>query len=274
MNIGAPRSVVSASSTLSSSTTPFLILVQRVKHGRAVGRSLDEQGIIIGSTLGSIVLILLCLAIILYPIWRRRHKPSRVTPKRTPSRLSKSCPSPMPRTSDIVDLHMVRPVTPSPRRLAIDASVPSSAHPFDTISMRWDLEKASVHTPSGHPAILWRGNIFGKESPVASGPDDHSQAQQSEPSISTTFAAEMSSLLESISIKSSYSSLRSSGAVLGVPARLQTPLSVQKLRQDSCTTSVGAARGSVSDGGVGPSSVSRVPSTSSHKDSGSKVGEK
>ncbi|KAJ4416555.1 hypothetical protein N0V82_006677 [Gnomoniopsis sp. IMI 355080] len=166
----------------------------------------------------------------------------------------------MPRPSDntdLVNLHRVRPVTPSPRRLAtVDAFVPSSSptsRHANAVSMGWDVEKAAaVHTPSGHPAIVWRGaKVFGNESPATPSGPEESQARQSEPSISTTFAAEMSSLLESISIKSSYSSLRSSGAVLGVPARLQTPLSVQKLRQDSCTTSVEARRGSVSDGGVG-----------------------
>lgn len=169
---------------------------------------------------------------------------------------------PRPSASDL-DAHRVRPVTPSPRRLvAINTSLPTSKS--------WDVEKATVvHTPSGHPATIgWRGggggNILGGderpmvvESSIRSpknddGGDDNEQpakiGSSEEASISSTFAAEMSSILESISIKSSYSSLRSSSAaVLGVPTRMQTSLSVQKLRKGSCGG--GAARGSVSDGG-------------------------
>lgn len=249
--------------------------------GRAVAQSVDDnRGIIIGSTLGGAALILVCLALVLYPIWQRRRTP----PQRTPSRLSKTCPSPSPimarpSASDF-DSHRVRSVPPSPRRLvAINTALPSSRP--------WDVEKATVHTPSGHPATIgWRSgggnNSLGSNdgSPVVTTSTRPAKNHDGEQrtrlpseggSISTTFAAEMSSILESISIKSSYSSLRSSGAaVLGVPTRLQTPLSVQKLRaQDSCATSVGgsAARGgrSVSDGGnAGPSSSStRVPSKSS-----------
>lgn len=248
--------------------------------GRAVAQSIDDnRGIIIGSTLGGAALILVCLALVLYPIWQRRRTP----PQRTPSRVSKTCPSPspiMPRPSaSEFDSHRVRSVPPSPRRLvAINTALPSSRP--------WDVEKATVHTPSGHPATIgWRSgggggnNSLGSNdgSPVVTSPakNDDGEQQTRLPSeggsISTIFAAEMSSILESISIKSSYSSLRSTGAaVLGVPTRLQTPLSVQKLRaQDSCATSLGgsAARGarSVSDGeNVGPSSSStRVPSKSS-----------
>ncbi|CAN8095493.1 unnamed protein product [Discula destructiva] len=248
-------------------------------------RSTGDKSIIIGSVLGGVALVLTCLALIFYPVLCRRRAHSSPTTSRTASRLSKTCPSPFPPPSDH-DLHLVRPVTPSPRRLAIDASAPCSAHPFGTVSLRWDIEKASVHTPSGHPAIVWRGNIFGNDeetrtpkavmnsrrrpppqTEAAEAGEGHRQSRQPEPSVSSTFAAEMSSLLESISIKSSYSSLRSGGAVLGVPARLQTPLSVQKLRQDSCATSAGATRGSVSDGGaVGGASLSRVPSPASPED--------
>lgn len=170
-----------------------------------------------------------------------------------------------------------------------------------------------VHTPSGHPAIVWRGNIFGTDDdddkripnlplPPAPPPptaktnnnnhshrrprgDDRPSARTAEHpcSISSTFAAEMSSLLDSISLKSSLSSLRSGGGagtaaggggggVLGVPARLQTPLSVQKMRQDSAaTTVVGVAaggggallvgRGSVSSAYGGGGEQTRRPSS-------------
>lgn len=256
---------------------------------RAVARSLeDNRGIIIGSTLGGAALLLVCLAMVLYPMWQRHRTPPPPPKRSTRSRLSKSCPSSysptMPQPSAAAasdfDLHRVRPVTPSPRRLV---AINTTSKP---ISRSWDVEKAIVvHTPSGHPAattIGWHGglgsnnnnknNILRSDdgSPVVAASctrparkdEAEHQAQLSSEegaSISTTFAAEMSSILESISIKSSYSSLRSNGAaVLGVPTRLQTPLSVQKLRaQDSCATSVGgggggggATRGGpVSDGG-------------------------
>lgn len=269
MNITALRRPVRNSLAFPSQDATAPVAIQRARHGRAMPQSVEDKGIIIGSTLGGTALVLVCLALILYPLWQRRRTPPSAPPKRTPSRLSKSCPSPMPRPRDVdlVDLHRVRPVTPSPRRLALDGSVPLPAHPFYAASRgwkSWDVEKATVHAPSGHPAIVWRSDMLGNDSPTVPKPEEL-QTRYSEPSISTTFAAEMSSLLESISIKSSYSSLRSGGAVLGVPAQLQTPLSVQKLRQDSCVTSVGATRGSVSDGGVvcGPITLSRVASTSS-----------
>ncbi|KAJ4388881.1 hypothetical protein N0V93_006342 [Gnomoniopsis smithogilvyi] len=255
MDITALKKPAHANSTLLSSDTTTWVPFQRTKYVRSETLSPEDNGIIIGSTLGGTALILVCLAVVLYPIWqRRRHSTASGTPKRTPGRFSKSCASPMPRPSDVDPgrLHRVRPVTPSPRRLGpINASVPSSANLFDSISMGWDLEKAHVHTPSGHPAIAWRGDIFSNDLSPMTSKVEKPPTRQAEPSISSTFAAEMSSLLESISIKSSYSSLRSSGAVLGVPARLQTPLSVQKLRQDSSTTSAGATKGSVSDGGAG-----------------------
>lgn len=279
------------------------------RHGsRTVAQSLEnDRGIIIGSTLGGAALVLVCLALVLYPIWQRHRTPSRLS-KTGPFSSSSSPPTPMPRPSAAsdFDLHRVRPVTPSPRRLvATNNTFPKP------ISRSWDVEKAIVvHTPSGHPATNgWRGDL-GKDNKINLGSNDSSppvvveeaasctrpankddaehqahlssssEAEEGGASISTTFAAEMSSILESISIKSSYSSLRSSGAaVLGVPTRLQTPLSVQKLRaQNSCATSVGGGGGSggavrggsASDCGGGggintdPYSLStRVPSKSS-----------
>lgn len=270
MRSSSTRALESSLFSLINSTSSLLagFPTQRSRHVRAVEQSLDDnnRGIIIGSTLGGAALVLVCLALVLYLIWQRRYTP----PRRTSSRLSKTCASPiMPRPSaSNFDSHRVRPITPSPRRLvAINTALP--------ISRPWDVEKATVHTPSGHPATIgWRGrgrsgNIIGDdESPVqisSTRPPNNGDVEQQAQlgssevaSVSTTFAAEMSSILESISIKSSYSSLRSSGAaVLGVPTRLQTPLSVQKLRaQDSCATSVGdgaAARGgrSVSNGDDG-----------------------
>lgn len=240
----------------SGSTSSASIRVRSAANARRY--LAGDKGAIVGCALGGVTLALLCLWIILFPIWRRRRgaQPGG-TPDSNPIHLSKPSPSPISPPIDM-ELHTVRPVTPSHRRLATEASAPSSAHPLGTVSMRWDVEKARVHTPSGHPATGWRGNIFGNKSPAGSRLEDP-QVRQPESSISTTFAAEMSSLLESISIKSSYSSLRSGGAVLGVPAQLHTPLSVQKLRQDSCATTVGATRGSVSGrDGVEPGPMSTV----------------
>lgn len=268
MNATAVRRSIFTTSTLPSSETTTSAPVPSATNTSRAQSTIADKGVIAGSVVGGIALVSICLAILLYPIWQRHraHQPSSSTAKRTSSHLPKSCHSPFPRRpSDDLDRRpAARPMTPSPRRLAIDATAPSSAvqHPTGgTVPMRWDVQKASVHTPSGHPAIVWRGNIFGHDGTAAE------PSAGEPPPISTSFAAEMSSLLESISIKSSYSSLRSSGAVLGVPARLQTPLSVQKLRQDSGATTVGATRGSVSDGGeVGPDSFPRVPSPSSPED--------
>lgn len=70
-------------------------------------------------------------------------------------------------------------------------------------------------------------------------------------SISTAFAAEMSSLLESISLKSSHSSLRSGGG-LGVPPRAQrAPAESERARGERSGTTVGATWGSVSEAGDG-----------------------
>lgn len=163
-------------------------------------------------------------------------------------------------------------MTPSPRRLAIDASAPQATNHL--AAREWHHEKArTVHTPTTlHPAIVFRGDMFTKDCPQAPGciddVDGHQHQQQQQPqhylsnspgsrdttgtavadSISSAFAAEMSSLLESISLKSSYSSLRSGG--LGAPPRmLRKPM--DRGGEESCATTVGATWGSVSEAGGG-----------------------
>lgn len=229
-------------------------------HDQPLRRTAKATPIIISSVLGGTVLLLIALAVFLCPIWCRRQ----YCPKYGSGTLMPSCAIPdrpskrpttrRPTTSRATTTKTVRPVTPSPRRLAIDATVAPIR--------RWELEKGTcVHTPSGHPAtIVWRGNsVFsssiklqptvenehGNEATAAN--DDGSERRddaeenivvyqhepdetvalprrehdpQLEQSISSTFAAEMSGLLESISIKSSYSSLRSGGGTgLSMPRR-------------------------------------------------------
>lgn len=296
--------------TSSSSCLPSSVLASRSTEGNS-GSSI----IIMGSVLGGTILVLLSLFLLLFPIWRRRRHPRRptaamvlpaagvtatatATAAHTPSRLSKKLdPSPSSPLPYLDLITTVRPVTPSPspspRRLAIDASAPPPLQAFctyrpttTTTMTRWDLEKASVHTPSGHPAITFRGNIFGggggggeggggttenNSSPrppgrhitterrrrPASSEQEPEPELEPEPSISSTFAAEMSSLLESISLKSSYSSLRSRSGGLGVPPRMrlssssrvqlaETETETERQRQERrCATTMGATRGSV-----------------------------
>lgn len=214
--------------SISASTQQHLSPVAR--------RSVEANGVIIGSVLGGTALLLISLFIILFPVWRRRcardqARQGQPSPRCTPSRqcnLSRTrAPSPPNRPA-------VLPVTPPPRPLAIDVATPP----------RWHLEKAGVHTPSGHPAITFRSDILAAmaendhhgrhhhqhhqrhhhrhhhHSSKSHNEKNHTEPREASAApVSSAFAAEMSSLLESISLKSSYSSLRSGG--LAAPPRLQ-----------------------------------------------------
>lgn len=209
-------------------------------------RSVEANGIIIGSVLGGTALLLVSLFLILYPVWTRRRarvhaRRGHYDSKRIASRQSDrwSTPTPTPHTREDATL---RPVTLSPRGLAIDATAAAVVAPPPR---RWHLEKAGVHTPSGHPATTSRGDILtaiaGEHGHLCHnhhprynpGHDHHHRPhhnndknnsnkaaprEASRASVSSAFAAEISSLLESISLKSSYSSLRSGG--LAAPPRL------------------------------------------------------
>lgn len=241
-------------------------------------RSVGANGIIIGSALGGAALLLVSLLLVLFPVWRRRRAraqrgqpaPERSSSSSTPSR--ESDPSAAPRPPDDPT---VRPVAPSPpRRLAIDAS---AAPP----PPRWHLEKACVHTPSGHPAITFRGDIFTNATGGGGGgggggnehdrhdkrtDDDVAPRDASAASVSSTFAAEMSSLLESISLKSSYSSLRSGG--LAAPPRVQARRPPARegergeRRESGCAAArVDPAGGFAPEDGGGPARAASGPSS-------------
>lgn len=223
-------------------------------------RSFETTDIIVVSVLCGAALVTTSLLLMLVPFLRRRRgarardKQQQVDTEHSPSRQAGDlCPmfafSEPPRTlapfSD--DEPTVRLATPSPRRLAIDASAP----PFTT---HWHVEKTGVHTPSDHhPAVTFRGNIFTSPSRhVETAGEEQQQQQHERPqeclrpppdaagdadesiapgdasaagSVSSAFAAEMSSLLESISLRSSYSSLRSGG--LAAPPRVRARRQLQ-----------------------------------------------
>ncbi|KAF3770750.1 hypothetical protein M406DRAFT_67130 [Cryphonectria parasitica EP155] len=189
--------------------------------------AVNTTHLIIGVVLGGTTLVLIAvLLLLLYLIRQRRHRASSdPTPKRAQNHLSTSFASPIT-LGDVVGDLTIRPVTPSPRRLGIDA--PSStrwAHTLGTTSMGgWDLEEKGAvnNTPLSLPSRGEGldggvGRSRGSTGSGGAGGRQQQQQQLQQPSISSIFAAEMSSLLESISIKSSYSSLRSGG--LGAPPR-------------------------------------------------------
>lgn len=134
-------------------------VVPRPNLQRLAPRSVEAttSGIVIGSVLGGTALLLVCLFLVLFPLWHRRcrgehaqkdHSTRNPTATTPPERASPTPNTPLPHRP--FGGPTVRPVTPSPCRLFTDAGAASSSS-----SRRWRLEKAAacVHTPSGHPAF-------------------------------------------------------------------------------------------------------------------------
>lgn len=229
---------------------------------------IESTHIIIGSALGGTTFILFSLLLLFYyTVWRRHRDARTLRPSGQHSSTIQVPPNTLTIRAVSPSLHRLgtipfqSPPSPPPVAAAPDPPVLHSG------SARWDIEKGIMTTPAPHPALLWSHNnngsggsgvdgdngdlttntvhhrnidkISSSSEPIAASllppaattttTTTSTDNLRIRPSVSSTFAAELSSLLESISIKSSYSSLRCGG--LGAPPPRRTSRTTQQQQQ-------------------------------------------